>query len=253
MRQTLQAATLAILVSASSAACCRGASAGPGGGGAAGSAPEKPGLSIPKILGGGAKDFPAPSSFAAPPLVEGSSSRMRLTKGGKPDGEQLIKVLAVTGDQVRVEIAATSPKTGETIVQALLRLRDRRLPSGIEILEAHLKRAGGAPMKLSGAQLKASQALLGNQFDVFAFPDATQNPQREDVTVPAGVFKGCLVADREGTIRLPALGVRKTRTRTWYHPAVTTNGIVKQESTTDGEKQISELVEMASSGAKSAL
>ena len=207
---------------------------------------------LPAILGG-PKEHAAPTSFAAPPFVAGASSRLRITKNGQPDGEQLVKILAVNGDQLRVEIERTDAKAATTIVGALLRLRDRRTPSGVDILEATLKRAAGAPLKLSGPQLKASQALLGNQFDVFAFPDGATNPRREDVTVPAGTFKGCLVADREGVITLPLLGARKTQTRTWYHPAVGTNGVVKQEATTNGEKQLTELVEMNGSGAKSSL
>lgn len=242
--------------------CCgsktKGSGAAPGasGGTASGDKGGLPSIGLPAILGGsGDKDFPAPGNHNAPALAAGSWSKLRVSKGGQPTGEQSVKILSVTGDQARVEIQVTetAQPAASTIVQALLRTRDRRLPSGLDILEAQLKRANGAPMKLGAAQLKLSKQLLGNQFDIFAYPDSATTPQREDVTVPAGTFHGCMVADRESTITMPLLGAIKSVQRTWYHPAVKTNGVVKQEVTSKGQKQLYELVEFGSSGATSAL
>jgi hypothetical protein len=247
------------LVTVVAAGCCRGGSRGTGTGpSGSGAAADKglPSIGLPAILGGaGDKDFPVPGNHSAPALAAGAWSKLRISKGGQPSGEQTVKVLSVSGDQVRVEIqvANTSQPAADTIVQALLRTRDRRLPSGLDILEAQLKRGAATPLKLSGAQLKTTKQLLGNQFDIFAYPDSASTPQREDVTVPAGTFHGCMVADRESTITMPILGAIKSVQRTWYHPAVKTNGVVKQEVTSNGQKQLYELTAFAASGATSSL
>src|SRR5690606_35635050 len=119
---------------------------------------------------------------------------------------------------------------------------DRRRPSGFDILEAQLKTGGDPVMRVSGAQVKGAQDALFRQLDVFGFPDPATEPRREDVTVPAGTFRGCMVSDREATIQVPMIGRVVTRTRTWYHPSVVTNGIVRQEVDSNGEKQLYELV-----------
>lgn len=255
MKRKTRALGAALFLALFATSCCRSTTPTPSGGGAAGGAAatsEKPSLALPAILGG-PKDVAAPASFDAPPFSAGATSRMRVTKGGQPDGEQIVKILSVSGDQVRVEIESVSAKGERTIVQSLLRVRDRRVPSGLDLLEAQLKRGAAAPMKLSGPQLKASQGLLGNQTDGFAWPDAAKNPRREDITVPAGTYRGCVYAERESTVVLPLLGARKTKMRSWYHPAVGTNGLVKQEATTNGETQLLELAEASASGARSAL
>jgi hypothetical protein len=118
---------------------------------------------------GDAKDFTAPTSFDAPPMVAGSYSRMRVTKNGKVDGEQLVEILSVDGDQVRVEIETPGPQ-GNVIVQGLVRVRDRRRPSGLDILEAKLKTGAGPVLSLTGAQLGMAQKMLHQQLDIFFFP-----------------------------------------------------------------------------------
>jgi hypothetical protein len=193
-----------------------------------------------------AKDFPAPDSFASPPLVAGAFSRLRVTKNGQPDGEQLIEILEVTGDVVRAEVEAKGP----TIVQFKVRVRDRTKPSGLDILEAKLKSATAPVITLSGAQLGMAQSMLHGQLDVFRFPDASAQKQRGDVTVPAGTFRGALIDDRQGEVPMLKLSMKS---RTWYHPAVPTNGAVRIESEVGPDKYLYELLEFGTTGAKASL
>lgn len=198
---------------------------------------------------GDAKDFPTPTSFDAPPILAGSFSRLRVTKNGKVEGDQLIEVLSVEGDQVRVEIETPGPQ-GNVIVQGLVKVRDRRRASGLDILEAKLKTGAGPVLSLSGAQLGMAQKMLHQQLDIFSYPDAAVEKRREDVTVPAGSFRGCMIYDREGQV--PMLQM-KFKNRTWVHPAVPTNGVVRIESEAGPDKYVYELVEFGKSGAKASL
>lgn len=198
---------------------------------------------------GDAKDFPTPTSFDAPPILAGSYSRLKIVKNGKPEGEQLIEILSVEGDQVRVEIETPGPQ-GNVIVQGLLKVRDRRRASGLDILEAKLKTGAGPVLSLSGAQLGMAQQMLHQQLDIFSYPDASVEQRREDVTVPAGSFRGCMIYDREGQV--PMLNM-KFKNKTWVHPAVPTNGVVRIESEAGPDKYVYELVEFGKTGAKASL
>lgn len=198
---------------------------------------------------GDAKDFPTPTSFDAPPILAGSYSRLKITKNGKPEGDQLIEILSVEGDQVRVEIETPGPQ-GSVIVQGLVKVRDRRRASGLDILEAKLKTGAGPVLSLSGAQLGMAQKMLHQQLDIFSYPDAAVEKRREDVTVPAGSFRGCMIYDREGQV--PMLNM-KFKNKNWVHPAVPTNGVVRIESEAGPDKYVYELVEFGKSGAKASL
>lgn len=192
------------------------------------------------------KSYPSPNDFNLVPLAVGQWIRLAINTEGQPPSQTFIRIIGKEGNAFWCEIEQNMP-SGTTVIQFLMDEASRNdfKPNSIKKLKLSVNK--GPVQELTGPALAASGAMTEKYLRMIGKPDLSK-AARGDATVGAGEFKGCYQHEYDETI----LGVTM-KIKSWNHPAVPINGLVRSEGTADGKKTTTELIEMHLDGAKSAL
>lgn len=192
------------------------------------------------------KSYPAPSDFNLVPMAVGQWIRLVVKTDGQPPAQTFIRIVGKEGDAFWCEIEQNTP-TGTTVIQFLMdeAARNDFKPNSIKKLKLRVNT--GPVQELSGVALAASGALTEKYIRMIGKPNLDK-AARSDASVNAGEFKGCYQHEYDESI----LGVTM-KIKSWNHPAVPINGLVRSEGTANGKNTTTELYEMHLEGAKSVL
>jgi hypothetical protein len=158
-------------------------------------------------------DLPPPAKPDPLPLRVGQWIRQRTLEGGR-DGTHSLKIVAQQSGAFWFEVVTGAADAG-TVVQILMDAKDRKDKNTADIRSARVRMPNGLIKELTGPMLEPNKPGYRQLLQsVFGFGEAPE--AREDVTVPAGTFRGCYRVERE-------------KTKFWIHPAVPLTGIVKSE------------------------
>lgn len=120
-----------------------------------------------------------------------------------------------------VEFEIADRQKGVVVTQARIGIADLRNAEGTTFEDVRVKVPGGMIMPIP----PSGQGVFRNsirQFFRIADPSKRAGAPQEDVTVPAGTFRGCYKIRGKGVV----FGVKELATH-WVHPAVPLPGIVK--------------------------
>ncbi len=175
------------------------------------------------------------------PLAVGQWTRVRVRR---PDETSVLtdKVIRKEGDAFWIESVLLRPGR-KVITQVLVPMNGRGAPG--EIRELRVKMPDDKVQDYRGRQLKSAGLMYQRVLASLRVPMLASLP-KEDVQVPAGVFKGCYrrhIQSKYRNINADA--------SVWTHPAVPINGTVKAQS--DNKEITVELVDFGTTGAKSSL
>lgn len=195
---------------------------------------------------GDKKSFASPDKFEIPPIAVGQWVRMLVKTVGQPPAQTYVRIVGKEGDLFWYEIESNTPN-GTTIIQFLMEDATKSGFSKGSIKKLKMK-AGTAPVQeFSGPAMMAVSAMTENYIHLIGKPNLDK-ATRGDASVNAGEFKGCYVHEIEQNILTMSM-----KLKSWNHPAVPINGFVKSEGTVNGAQTTTELYEMHTDGAKSAL
>jgi hypothetical protein len=175
------------------------------------------------------------------PLAVGQWTRVRVRR---PDETSVLtdKVIGKAGDAFWIESVLLRPGR-KVITQVLVAMNGPGSPG--EVRELRVKMPDDKLQDYRGRQLKSAGLMYQRVLASLRVPKLAASP-REDVHVPAGVFKGCYrrhIQSKYRNINADA--------SVWTHPAVPINGTVKAQS--DNKEITVELVDFGTTGAKSSL
>jgi hypothetical protein len=135
------------------------------------------------------------------------------------------------------------PAGAGTVIQLLVKVPNRNDPNSLEIKAARIRMPNGHVRDIRGKMLEpTSEGYKRSLADIF-LPALAGAPQ-EDVTVPAGVFRGCFK-----TLQKAETKDGSSSYNAWVHPTVPISGVVRSEEV--GSKSKTELVAYGSTGAES--
>lgn len=191
---------------------------------------------------------PAPKTNELPQLAVGQWTKHELTDKAGKKSTLTYKVVGKRGDDQYWLEVATQPGT---VMQILLKLKDRHDPKSSDIRVVRIRMPGGRVRELKGPVLDMTRAkykeMIGN-----IFVPSLEGLPREKVTVPAGTFEGCFVHSQQVTM----FGI-SAHSKIHNHPAVPITGMVRSEPVKDGRNQTTAttvvLVDYGMTGAKSEL
>jgi hypothetical protein len=180
-------------------------------------------------------DVPPAAKSELLPLEVGQWIRQRAIERGR-DATRGLKIVGKESGRFWFEVVTGAADAG-TVVQILMDPKDRRDRAAADIRVAKVRMPNGFIKELTGPMLEPSKPGYRELLDG-VFMSAEPAQAREDVTVPAGTFRGCYRMLR-GT------------TKFWIHPAVPLTGVVKSES--EGATERVELLDFGLEGAVSEL
>jgi hypothetical protein len=165
--------------------------------------------------------IPPPKTVEALPIREGQWVRFDIDDG-KGNGKRKFSyaVIGKEGDAHWLDVMVEQP-TGAVSVQILVSIPDRNDASQVKIKKFKVKLPTGQVQTFSGATVAAAQQQFKSFMARFAIPKFAGLPQ-EDVTVPAGRFRGCY----KRTEKVELLGL-KDESSVWNHTAVPIMAMVK--------------------------
>lgn len=181
--------------------------------------------------------IPAPKKGDKPSLRVGAWSKYKIT-GGAGGGEMTYAVLEKRNSDEYLVDADANIAPMPLQIQAWVQVKDLDKPSETKLIDLDA-RMNGKP--LPGAMLNMSKQLWDKMMFNQQPPDFEKLPQ-EDVTVPAGTFRGCY----RWKSKQKFMNIEAEATL-WTHPAVPLPAFVKQ--TTDSDSTY-ELIAYGEKGAK---
>ena len=116
-------------------------------------------------------------------------------------------------------------------------LPDGRSSKDFDVKRAKVQLPTGQTHTISGPMLDMAMKGFSGQLAALAI-DSLEGLPQEDVTVPAGEFKGCYYRDFD----VKVMNIH-SKGRVWNHTKVPINAMIKNESTTNGSKVVFELKE----------
>jgi hypothetical protein len=164
------------------------------------------------------------------------------------DGERMVmkqSIIEKDGDVVTIEMVTINEDDvimQQLTVKGLFDGVQRGNVDDVEILKVRMKTNDDEPVEVESFILKMAQGMYSKAFKGWVTETKTV-ATGEDVTVPAGTFKGTTVVTSEMT----ATG-ESEETKSWVHPAVPMSGVVK--STYDGGDYTMVLLDYGMTGAK---
>lgn len=192
------------------------------------------------------KEYPAPEAFTLAPLAVGQWIRLSVEPKGAPPSQFFVRIVGKEGPAFWYEIEANTPN-GTTVVQVLMEESAQKSLDKGAIRKLRIKTGTAAVKEYTGPTIPTAGSVVDEYLGILGTPDLDK-AERADLTVYAGVFKGCFVRDVERTtLDMP------TKEKTWRHPAVPITGFVRSEGTMNGVSVVQELLELHESGAKSAM
>jgi hypothetical protein len=202
------------------------------------SAAAAPSTAPPAAPGDG-KVMAAPTSPLPKPLKAGQFVRYKVTE----DGAQRDFSYSVVGEEGGAHwIQVVTERGGRRVViQLLLRIGNRSDPKSAKLLAVKMK-MGAMVKEFRGATLAAMRKSVDGAMNELTVP-GLDGLEQQDVTVPAGTFKGCY--KRESTVTLLQ---HQAKSREWIHPGVPVLALVKNEAIDRDYKM--ELSEYGETGAK---
>jgi len=178
----------------------------------------------------GQANEPAPSAYVPTPWAAGQWAAFRMLSKEKQPSFSKLSVLPGNGSELWVEtesqdyyqhsttrvLYSAMPRSADEGVDNMLKVVTRK--EGEQEVVTDFGPQGGPGAAFAKSFMKQHAANVVAPADVSSAP-------KEDVTVPAGTFRGC--ARYTATYYFGPLS--KTVTG-WFHPAVPINGLVKAES-----------------------
>ena len=163
--------------------------------------------------------IPPPKSADPLPVRKGQWVRYDI-KDGSGSRQLTSALVGNEGDSHWLDVSIDKPG-GAISIQILLSIPDRTDPSTVEIEQFKIKMPGGKVQTFSGATVAMAEKQFKNVIGRFGIPKLTGLPQ-EDVTVPAGRFRGCY----KRTEKVEMFGLKDEST-VWNHTAVPIMAMVK--------------------------
>ena len=188
---------------------------------------------------------PSPKAEGAEllPLAVGQWTRHSVRRADGTSSEMSYKVVGTEGDAFWIEIESGAPGSG-TVISLLITLKDRKDPASSDILAARMKLPGQEMREVRGDSLNSTKDAYKKNMAQMFVPGLAGMAQ-EDVTVPAGTFKGCYRRSEKTDV-----GDVHSETTLWTHPSVPITGLVRSKAK-DGTGL--ELIAFGLTGAKSSL
>lgn len=160
----------------------------------------------------------------------GQWAKYTTTRGGAPAGDVTYRVSGVEGPAHWIDVEVNNPGQGATKVSVLMDFKGKRTSKDFSVEKAKVTLPTGQVHTLSGVMLQAALKGFSSQLANLAI-DSFDGLPKEDVKVPAGEFKGCYYRDFDFKVmNITAKG------RVWNHSKVPIAAMVKNESTSNGEK-----------------
>lgn len=163
--------------------------------------------------------IPPPASAEMLPIQAGQWVRYAI-QGPGGARKFTYAVIRKQGDAHWLDVSVDQPGQ-KTSLQILVSIPDRNDPSQVRIQEFKVKLPGGQVKSFSGPTVAMAQKQFQNVMGRFAVPKLDGLPQ-EDVTVPAGRFRGCYKRDE----KVEMFGLKDEST-VYNHPAVPIMAMVK--------------------------
>lgn len=185
-----------------------------------------------------------PTSSELTALGAGQWSKYRVTLEDGQTMEVTYKIVAEEGGAYWLEIVRGAAEAG-TVLQLLISLKDRSDPNGLELRAARVRGPNGHVREIRDQMLEPTSAGYKKVLADIFVPKLSGAPQ-EDVTVPAGTFRGCYKRSQKVETQHAA-----SEQTVWVHPAVPISGVVRSEEV--GKPNKTELLTWGISGAKSEL
>jgi hypothetical protein len=172
------------------------------------------------------------------PIAAGQWVRLHVVRGART-AEMTYKIVGEEAGAWWFEVEGDTPG-GAIGAKLLFSIGDRSRPESIQMRRMLTRFPNGRVTQMSGPMLAAGQAAYRELMQSIAV--GWQGLAQEDVTVPAGTFRGSY----KRTFSSQVLGIAAEGTA-WHHSTVPINGLVKQ-ITSRGSM---ELVAFGTSGATS--
>jgi hypothetical protein len=183
-----------------------------------------------------------PTATELPGFAVGQWSKYRVTADEGQTFEITYKIVGDEEGAYWLEIVRGTAEAG-TVMQLLISIKNRSDPNSLEIRAAKIRMPGGHLREIRGKMLEpTAEGYKAALSDIFV-PALAGAPQ-EDVTVPAGTFRGTYKRQQK-----VATAQTNSESTVWIHPAVPISGLVKSEE--NGKPNRTELLTWGTTGAKS--
>jgi hypothetical protein len=225
---------LIALLSLGACTCNRSSSDAPPPASSAGTAAAQPPAQGGEVARSSATELPA--------FSVGQWSKYRVTTDEGQTFEITYKIVGEEDGAHWLEIVRGEAVAG-TVMQLLVFMKSRTDPASLEVRAAKIRMPGSHMREIRGKMLEPTvEGYKATLADIFG-PSLAGSPQ-EDVTVPAGTFRGCYKRQQK-----VATGKAAAESTVWLHPAVPITGLVKSEEI--GKPNKTELLTYGTTGAKS--
>ncbi len=181
----------------------------------------------------------APKKPAGPPALA-AGQWVRYEKADPEKATTEYRIIQVDNDGTVTLEVDESAVGAKSTTELVLGLSDRTSTDAMVVKKCRVKtNTGVVTVPESGVRTSMIRMLRDLKLP------ALEGDKREDVTVRAGTFNGCLVREIEEDV----LGA-KLKATAYYHESVPINGFVKYEGKLDKAKATKELVAFGLTGAK---
>ncbi len=164
------------------------------------------------------------------PFAVGQWAKYTSTRGGAPSGGVTYRVTGVEDTAYWIDMEIANPGHGAANVSVLMDFKGKRTSKDFSVRKAKIKLPTGQVHTLSGVMLDAALKGFSAQLANLAV-DSFEGLPKEDVKVPAGDFSGCYYRDFDFKV----MNIH-SKGRVWNHSKVPISAMIKNESTTNGEK-----------------